>query len=145
MREVLLVLSMCFALSACVTQPGASGAASNTQVLSGDMDKMLREKNCTACHVWDRKLVGPALREVRSRYSASDQAGLVAKVRNGGRGSWGPIPMPPNTQINQAEAEYLVAGILGASLGVRPSPSPRPPAPLPVLADDPPSVGRVFR
>lgn len=92
-------------------------------VQSQEVNKMLRSKNCFSCHAWDKKLVGPAYSAVRARYSASDLPQLVAKVLNGGSGAWGPIPMPSNRpSVSPAEAQFLVAGILGAA-GEMPLPS----------------------
>jgi cytochrome c len=71
-------------------------------------------KNCMACHAVDKKLVGPAFKDVAAKYandkSAADK--LAAKVIKGGSGVWGPIPMPANTQVNEAEAKKLVAWVL---------------------------------
>jgi cytochrome c len=73
-------------------------------------------KNCMACHAVDKKLVGPAFKDVAAKYandkSAPDK--LAAKVIKGGAGVWGPIPMPANTQVNEAEAKKLVAWVLTA-------------------------------
>lgn len=98
-----------------------------------DVNDMLRKKNCLICHAWDKKLVGPAYSAVRARYSASDVPQLVAKVLNGGSGSWGAVPMPgQRSTVSPAEAQYLVAGILGVSGGAAlpsaPVYSPAPPA-----------------
>jgi cytochrome c len=78
--------------------------------------ELAKAKNCTACHAVDRKMIGPAYREVAARY-ASDKdavAKLTKKVREGGAGAWGPVPMPPNPQVNEAEAEALVKWVLSA-------------------------------
>ena len=71
-------------------------------------------KNCMACHAVDKKLVGPAFKEVASKYK-SDKAApdkLTAKVIKGGSGAWGAVPMPANPQVNDADAQKLVAWIL---------------------------------
>src|SRR6476646_9252589 len=71
-------------------------------------------KNCMACHAIDKKLVGPAYKEVAAKYAG--QAGavdkLAAKIMKGGSGVWGPVPMPANTQVNEAEAKQLAAWVL---------------------------------
>ncbi|MBH1958355.1 c-type cytochrome [Polaromonas sp.] len=71
-------------------------------------------KNCMACHAVDKKLVGPAYKEVAAKYAGqTDAAGkLEAKVLKGGAGVWGPVPMPANAQVTPAEARQLVAWIL---------------------------------
>lgn len=72
------------------------------------------KKNCMACHAVDKKLVGPAYKDVAAKYAG--QAGavdtLAAKVMKGGSGVWGAIPMPANPQVNDAEAKQLVQWIL---------------------------------
>jgi cytochrome c len=71
-------------------------------------------KNCLACHAIDKKLVGPAYKDVAARY-ASDKSALdklTTKVMKGGSGVWGPVPMPANTQVNEAEARKLVTWVL---------------------------------
>jgi cytochrome c len=71
-------------------------------------------KNCMACHAVDKKLVGPAYKEVAAKYAG--QAGavdkLAAKIMKGGSGVWGPVPMPANAQVNEAEAKKLAAWVL---------------------------------
>ena len=71
-------------------------------------------KNCMACHAVDKKLVGPAYKEVAKKYAGDKSAAdkLAAKVIKGGSGVWGAIPMPANPQVNDAEAKKLVAWIL---------------------------------
>ena len=71
-------------------------------------------KNCMACHAVDKKVLGPAYKDVAAKYK--DDKGAVAKltekVLKGGSGVWGPIPMPANAQVNEAEAKKLVTWIL---------------------------------
>lgn len=72
-------------------------------------------KNCMACHAVDKKLVGPAYKDVASKY-ANDKAAvdkLALKIQKGGAGTWGPVPMPANTQVSDAEAKKLATWILG--------------------------------
>lgn len=76
--------------------------------------ELAKTKNCTACHAVDKKLIGPAYKDVAAKY-ASDKgalAKLVKKVREGGVGVWGQIPMPANPQVSAAEAETLVKWVL---------------------------------
>lgn len=75
---------------------------------------LAKAKNCLACHATDKKLVGPAYKEVAAKY-ASDKdavAKLSKKVREGGVGVWGQVPMPANPQVNAQEAETLVKWVL---------------------------------
>ena len=71
-------------------------------------------KNCLACHNIDRKVVGPAYKDVAAKYRGDKNAParLVAKIMGGGGGVWGVIKMPSNPQISEAEATKLVAWIL---------------------------------
>jgi len=62
-----------------------------------DGEALFNKSGCTACHTVDKKLVGPAMKEVAAKYKGDKgaQARLEKKVRNGGSGSWGAVPMPP--------------------------------------------------
>ena len=77
-------------------------------------EKLAQSKNCLACHQVDTKLVGPAYKDVAAKYKGDTgaEARLVKKVREGGTGVWGQIPMPPNPQVSEAEAKTLVQWIL---------------------------------
>jgi cytochrome c len=75
---------------------------------------LAKAKNCTACHAVDKKLIGPSYKDVAAKY-ASDKdavAKLSKKVREGGVGAWGQIPMPANPQVNADEATALVKWVL---------------------------------
>ncbi|MDR3453766.1 MAG: c-type cytochrome [Rhodoferax sp.] len=71
-------------------------------------------KNCMACHAIDKKLVGPAYKDVAAKYAGQKDAvdKLSVKIMKGGSGVWGPVPMPANTQVNEAEAKQLAAWVL---------------------------------
>ncbi len=71
-------------------------------------------KNCMACHATDKKLVGPAYKDVAAKYAGQKDAvdKLAAKIMKGGSGVWGAVPMPANTQVNDAEAKKLAAWVL---------------------------------
>ena len=71
-------------------------------------------KNCMACHATDKKLVGPAYKDVAAKYKDDKGAVdmLAAKIMKGGAGVWGPVPMPANAQVNEAEAKKLAAWVL---------------------------------
>lgn len=73
-------------------------------------------KNCMACHAVDKKLVGPAFKDIAAKYAGDKSAAdkLAAKVMKGGAGVWGPVPMPANPQVSDAEAKKLVAWVLAA-------------------------------
>jgi cytochrome c len=71
-------------------------------------------KNCMACHAVDKKLVGPSYKDVAAKYAGQKDAvdKLAVKIMKGGSGVWGPVPMPANTQVNEAEAKQLAAWVL---------------------------------
>jgi cytochrome c len=76
--------------------------------------ELAQKKACLACHGVDNKIVGPAYKDVAKKYKGQKgiEAKLVEKVMKGGKGAWGEVPMPANTQVNEAEAKQLVAWIL---------------------------------
>ena len=76
------------------------------------LETLARTKNCLACHAVDKKLVGPSFQNIAAKYQTKDAEKLVAKVQKGGSGTWGPVPMPANMQVTQAEAQTLVTLIL---------------------------------
>ena len=75
---------------------------------------LLKKYNCTACHAQAAKLVGPAYREVAKKYAgrADAVARLSAKIKSGGSGVWGPIPMPPHPQVSDADAKTLATYVM---------------------------------
>jgi cytochrome c len=75
----------------------------------------LAQKNaCMSCHSVDKKIVGPAYKDVAKKYAGDKGAAakLAAKVKAGGKGVWGEIPMPPNPQVSAADVDTIVAWIL---------------------------------
>ena len=77
-------------------------------------EALAKSKNCMACHAVDKKLVGPAYKDVAKKYAGNAKAAdmLAEKVVKGGSGVWGAIPMPANPQVSAAEAKKLVAWVL---------------------------------
>lgn len=75
---------------------------------------LAQKKNCLACHQTDKKLVGPAYKEVAAKYAGQKDAvaKLAEKIQKGGTGVWGQIPMPANPQVNADEAKTLATWIL---------------------------------
>lgn len=71
-------------------------------------------KNCMACHAVDKKLVGPAFKDVAAKYAGQKDAvdNLAAKIVKGSSGVWGPVPMPANAQVNEADAKKLATWVL---------------------------------
>jgi cytochrome c len=77
-------------------------------------EDLAKKSNCLACHLLDKKSVGPAYKEVAKKYKgqADAEAKLIAKVKAGGQGVWGPVPMPPNAAVPDADVKTLVQWIL---------------------------------
>ena len=75
---------------------------------------MLTKYGCVACHAVDRKVIGPAFKEVAAKYrgQAGAEAHLAEKVRAGGAGVWGDIPMSPNPQVPDQDLQTLVKWVL---------------------------------
>jgi cytochrome c len=72
------------------------------------------KKNCMACHAVDKKVVGPSYKDVAAKYAGQKDAvdKLATKIIKGGSGVFGPVPMPANTQVSEAEAKQLAAWVL---------------------------------
>jgi cytochrome c len=78
----------------------------------------LAKKNaCMACHAVDKKLVGPAYQEVAKKYAGQQDAtaALVKSIKAGGSGKWGPVPMPAQAALSDADASTLAAWILAGA------------------------------
>lgn len=75
---------------------------------------LAQKKNCMACHATDKKIVGPAYKDVAAKYAGQKDAvaKLAEKIQKGGSGVWGPVPMPPNAQVNADEAKQLATWVL---------------------------------
>ena len=75
---------------------------------------LAKAKNCLSCHTVDKKVVGPAYQDVARKYAGQKDAPdkLAGKIMKGGAGVWGVIPMPVNSQVNEAEAKKLANWIL---------------------------------
>lgn len=77
-------------------------------------EETLKSSGCTACHAIDKKLVGPAYKDVAAKYrnDKGAEAKLVEKVKKGGSGVWGPVPMPPHPQLKDADIHAMVKYVL---------------------------------
>ena len=93
------------ALSLAALLPGAAAHAD---------EKLARARNCYACHQVESKLVGPAWRDVATRYArdAQSEARLARKIREGGAGAWGVVAMAPNPAVTDADARALARWVL---------------------------------
>jgi cytochrome c len=76
-------------------------------------EALAKKHNCFACHQVDKKAVGPAYKEIAKKYKGQNVAAqLETKVKKGGSGAWGNIPMPPNAAVPDADVKKLVDWIL---------------------------------
>lgn len=81
-------------------------------------NKELAAKNaCLACHAPDHKVVGPAFQDVSKKYSGQKdaEATLAKNIKAGGAGKWGPVPMPPQAALSDADAQTLAAWVLAGA------------------------------
>jgi cytochrome c len=92
----------------------AASALASTGAFAQDAAALAKSKNCMACDSVQTKLVGPAYKDVAAKYAGQKDAEgkLVTKVLKGGSGVWGPVPMPANPQVSEAEAHTLVKWVL---------------------------------
>lgn len=80
--------------------------------------KDLAQKNaCLACHAVDKKLVGPSYQSIAVKYEGQKdaEAMLTASIKKGGSGKWGPIPMPAQAALSEADAKTLAAWVLAGA------------------------------
>jgi cytochrome c len=100
---------MKYALSAALATVALTSAAPAMANL-----ELAQKKACLACHTVDKKVLGPAFKDVAKKYAGQKdiEAKLVQKVLKGGGGVWGTMAMPANGQVNEAEAKQLVKWIL---------------------------------
>ena len=99
---------------ALVTLAGAALLAAGAAQAQSAED-LLKKHACTACHANDKKLVGPAYKDVSNKYRGDAKAAamLADKVKKGGSGTWGPVPMPPNANVPDADIKTMVTYVLG--------------------------------
>jgi cytochrome c len=98
-----------FLVAAFLVAQTANAALDNTSAQA-----MMQKDGCAACHSIDKKIVGPAYQDVAAKYKGDKDAlaKLSDKVKKGGVGVWGQIPMPPNAQVSDADIKDLVSWIL---------------------------------
>jgi cytochrome c len=92
----------------------AASLAVASSALADQLEDMMKKYGCNACHAEDKKVIGPSYKDVAAKYKgdAGAVAKLSEKVKKGGSGVWGPVPMPPNTQVPDAEIHKMVELIL---------------------------------
>ena len=101
MKKITILL-----LAATMTAAGTAAA--------DELEDMMKKNGCNACHSEDKKVIGPSYKDVAAKYKgdASAAAKLTDKVKKGGSGVWGPIPMPPNTAVKDPDIKKMVELIL---------------------------------
>jgi cytochrome c len=89
-------------------------AAASAPAAEASPEQLLQKDGCLVCHASDKKIVGPSYKEVAAKYAGDKGAlaKLVQKVKDGGAGVWGPIPMPPHPQVSEADLQTMVKYIL---------------------------------
>ena len=91
---------------------------------AADESALAGKSGCLACHSVDKKIVGPAYKEVAAKYKGDEgaEAKLIDKVKKGGQGVWGDIPMPPNSpMVKDEDIKKLVDWILALDAGKGPA------------------------
>ncbi|AET90595.1 cytochrome c551 [Burkholderia sp. SFA1] len=109
------VLRVMFGAAAVAASFGAGAA--EQPVSSANAMAIARGNACMGCHAIDRKLVGPSFQQIAEKYKGQPQASaqLEKKVKNGGAGVWGPIPMPSHPRMNDADIRTVVAWVLAGA------------------------------
>lgn len=100
---------MALAAAASVLLPGVALAGT-----AADMQALVDKNGCFSCHGMQSKLVGPGFAEVAAKYKGDSQAAerLAKKIREGGKGVWGPVPMPPHGNLGEGDAKKLAEWVL---------------------------------
>lgn len=95
----------------------AAGVAFTSGALAADSkaaEALAKNSGCFACHAVDKKLVGPSYKDIAAKYrnDKNAEASLIKKVKAGGKGVWGDVPMPPNAHVKDADIKTMVQWIL---------------------------------
>lgn len=92
----------------------ASAAPEPAQAAADDVQMLLSANGCLGCHAVDKKVVGPAYRDVAARYKGDEQAlaKVTAGIRKGGAERWGDVPMPAMPNLTEAQAQLLAGFVL---------------------------------
>ena len=98
----------------CTAVLAAAGLIAAGAVNADAGEDLLKKSGCTACHAIDKKVVGPAYAEVAAKYkgNAGAAAKLAEKVKKGGSGVWGQVPMPPNPAVKDDDIKTMITYIL---------------------------------
>jgi sulfite dehydrogenase len=95
--------------------PAPDAAAAADAAAQDPVRRLLTDNACLSCHGIDQPIVGPSFREVAARYAGDGGASarLAAKIKAGGAGNWGTVPMPPHAGLSDAQLTQITAWILG--------------------------------
>ncbi len=93
---------------------GGVAALAAVPAAAQNAQELLKKHACLSCHAVDKKLVGPSYKDVAKKYAgqAGAEKTLAEKVKKGGQGVWGPIPMPPNPNVSDADMAAMLKYIL---------------------------------
>ncbi|WP_028217198.1 c-type cytochrome [Paraburkholderia oxyphila] len=100
-----------------VVMLGGFGVSASALAATSDGVSIARSNACMGCHAVDRKLVGPSFKDIAAKYKgdAGAQAKLEKKVRDGGAGVWGAIPMPSHPAMSAGDVRDVVAWVLAGA------------------------------
>ena len=95
----------------------AASAATIALLLAGTVqadEKLAQANGCMTCHQVDKKILGPGFKDIAAKYrgNAGAEATLVKKVKEGGKGAWGEMAMPPNAHVKDADIQAIVKWVL---------------------------------
>ena len=93
----------------------AAGLVFAGNALAGDGEALAKKSNCTNCHAVDKKMVGPSFKDIAAKYKDDKgaQAALEKKVRSGGGGVWGKMPMPATAKsVSDDDIKSMVQWVL---------------------------------
>jgi cytochrome c len=94
---------------------GLTANAAHASVDGAAAKALATKSACMACHAVDKKLVGPAYKDVAAKYKGMAADKLAASIKAGGSGKWGPVPMPAQAALSDADAKVLAAWILAGA------------------------------
>ena len=94
----------------------AFAAIANGEMAVAD-DALAKKSGCYTCHALSERVVGPAFRDVATKYAGKPdaEAQVVRSIREGGSGRWGEIPMPPQKELSEKDSQSLAKWILAGA------------------------------
>ncbi len=101
-----VILSMVVVSMFIANQPQAADAKA--------AEALAQKSGCLACHAVEKKVLGPSYKDVAAKYKGDKgaEAKLAAKVKAGGSGVWGPVPMPPHPQVKDEDIKTIISWVL---------------------------------